>query len=140
VIILNSSPVIHLSAALCGLELLPRLYGRVLVPREVHQELEAGAHLDAAGARLRAVAGIEIITLAGGTSPLLTGELDIGEAAVIQLAIDLPGATVVLGGGEALAKPGAERRQDAGPLTQVLPASKKILWYVPYSPWFVIRQ
>jgi predicted nucleic acid-binding protein len=52
--------------------------------------------LDAAGARLRAVAGIEIITLAGGISPLLTGELDIGEAAVIQLAIDLPGATVVL--------------------------------------------
>jgi predicted nucleic acid-binding protein len=52
--------------------------------------------LDAAGARLRAVAGIEIMTLAGGISPLLTGELDIGEAAVIQLAIDLPGATVVL--------------------------------------------
>ncbi len=28
--------------------------------------------------------------------PLLAGELDLGEAAVIQLALDLPGATVVL--------------------------------------------
>jgi predicted nucleic acid-binding protein len=96
VIILNSSPVIHLTAALGGLELLPSLYGRVLVPREVHQELEAGAHLDDAGPRLRASTAVEIITLAGGISPLLIGELDIGEAAVIQLAIDLPGATVVL--------------------------------------------
>jgi len=96
VIILNSSPVIHLTAALGGLELLPSLYGRVLVPRELHQELEAGAHLDDAGPRLRAATGVEIITLAGGISPLLTDELDIGEAAVIQLAIDRPGATVVL--------------------------------------------
>ena len=34
--------------------------------------------------------------LATGVSPLLAGELDLGEAAVIQLALDLPGATVVL--------------------------------------------
>ncbi len=65
------------------------------MPREVHQELEAGAHWDAAGPQLRAVAGVAILTLAGGISPLLTGELDIGEAAVIQRALDLPIATVV---------------------------------------------
>lgn len=95
-IILNTSPVIHLTAALGDLKLLPSLYGRVLVPREVHQELEAGAHLDAAGPRLRAVPGVEIVTLSGGISRLLTGELDTGEAAVVQLALDLPTATVVL--------------------------------------------
>lgn len=95
-IILNSSPVIHLTAALGDLELLPSLYGRVLVPREVHQELEAGVHLDAAAPRLRAIPGIEIVTLPGAVSPLLSGELDLGEAAVIQLALDLPTATVVL--------------------------------------------
>jgi predicted nucleic acid-binding protein len=52
--------------------------------------------LDTAGPRLRAVPGIEIVTLSGGISPLLTRELDTGEAAVIQLALDLPIATVVL--------------------------------------------
>jgi predicted nucleic acid-binding protein len=37
-----------------------------------------------------------VYALANGVSPLLAGELDLGEAAVIQLALDLPGATVVL--------------------------------------------
>lgn len=44
-IILNSSPVIQLSVALGGLDALPALYGRVLVPEPVLQELEAGAQL-----------------------------------------------------------------------------------------------
>jgi predicted nucleic acid-binding protein len=52
--------------------------------------------LDAAAPRLRAIPGIEIVTLPGAVSPLLSGELDLGEAAVIQLALDLPTATVVL--------------------------------------------
>lgn len=42
-IIVNSSPIIHLTAALGGLNLLPGLYGRVLVPAEVLHELEFGA-------------------------------------------------------------------------------------------------
>ena len=95
-VILNSSPVIHLTAALGGLELLPTLYGRVLVPVEVKRELESGADRDDAALRLLAVSGIEIHTLATGIPPLLAGELDLGEAAVIALALDLPGATVVL--------------------------------------------
>ena len=95
-IILNSSPVIHLTVALGGLDALPALYGRVLVPEPVLRELEAGAELDDTARRLRSVAGIEVYALATGVSPLLAGELDLGEAAVIQLALDLPGATVVL--------------------------------------------
>lgn len=95
-IILNSSPVIHLTVALGGLDALPALYGRVLVPEPVLRELEAGAQLDDTARRLRMVPDIEVYALANGISPLLAGELDLGEAAVIQLALDLPGATVVL--------------------------------------------
>jgi predicted nucleic acid-binding protein len=94
VIILNSSPVIHLAVALDGLDALPALYGRV--PEPVLRELEAGAQVDDTARRLRTVSGIEVHALANGVSPLLAGELDLGEAAVIQLALDLPGATVVL--------------------------------------------
>lgn len=96
VIILNSSPVIHLTVALGGLDALPALYGRVLVPAPVLRELEAGAELDDTARRLRTAPDIEVYALATGVSPLLAGELDLGEAAVIQLALDLPGATVVL--------------------------------------------
>ncbi len=95
-IILNSTPVIHLTVALGGLDALPVLYRRVLVPEPVLRELEAGAQLDDTARRLRTVPGIELYALANGVSPLLTGELDLGEAAVIQLALDLPGATAVL--------------------------------------------
>ncbi len=51
-IILNSSQVIHLTAALGGLDALPALYGRVLVPEPVLWELEAGARLDDPARRL----------------------------------------------------------------------------------------
>jgi predicted nucleic acid-binding protein len=79
-----------------GLDALPALYGRVLVPEPVLRELEAGAQLDDSARRLRTVSGIEVYALANEVSPLLAGELDLGEAAVIQLALNLPGATVVL--------------------------------------------
>lgn len=58
-IIVNSSPIIHLTAALGGLDLLPGLYGRVLVPAEVLQELESGAARDDSAARVRTLAGVE---------------------------------------------------------------------------------
>jgi len=96
VIVLNSSPVIHLSAALGGLALVTELYRRVLVPVEVLRELQSGAHLDDTAVSIQSVSGIEIVPVGAGISPLLTGELDLGEAAVIQLALERPGATVVL--------------------------------------------
>lgn len=95
-LILNSSPLIHLTAALGDLELLPSLYGRVLVPVEVQREIEAGGHLDAAASHLCATAGIEIHSLRAEVPPLLTGELDLGEAAVIALALEFPQAVVAL--------------------------------------------
>ena len=83
-IILNSSPVIHLTVALGGLDALPALYGRVLVPEPVLRELEAGAELDDTARRLRffselggrlATQGkreleqIVVVDTAGGTQP-----------------------------------------------------------------------
>jgi hypothetical protein len=96
VIILNSSPVLHLTAAFGSLDLLPSLYGPVLVPTEVVRELESGAMRDDAAFQLRQTAGIDIRSSRSGISPLLAGELDLGESAVIALALELPGATVVL--------------------------------------------
>jgi predicted nucleic acid-binding protein len=97
VIILNSSPVLHLTAGLGGLDVLPTLYSPVVVPAEVLRELESGATLDNAAVHVRRTAGIEIRSTRAGISPLLAGELDLGESAVIALALELPGATVVLG-------------------------------------------
>ena len=42
----NSSPVIHLAAALPDLTIISRLYGRVIVPFEVLAELESGSERD----------------------------------------------------------------------------------------------
>ena len=95
-IILNSSPVLHLTAGLGSLDVLPTLYSPVLVPAEVLRELESGARLDDVAVQLRRTAGIEIRSTRAGISPLLAGELDLGESAVIALALELPGATVVL--------------------------------------------
>jgi len=54
------------------------------------------AQLDDTARGLQAVAGIGVTALANAVSPLLADELDLGDAAVIQLALNLPGATVVL--------------------------------------------
>jgi predicted nucleic acid-binding protein len=37
-----------------------------------------------------------VYALSTGVSPFLAGDLDLGEAAVISLALDLPGATLLL--------------------------------------------
>jgi predicted nucleic acid-binding protein len=95
-IILNSSPIIHLTAALGGLDLLPELYGGVAVPAEVLMELEFGSDKDEIAADVKALPNIDIVERQASISRLLTTELDLGEAAVIQLALDTPGATVVL--------------------------------------------
>jgi hypothetical protein len=61
-----------------GLDAVPALFGRVLVPEPVLRELEAGAQLDDTARRLQTVSDIEVYALANGVSPLLAGELDLG--------------------------------------------------------------
>jgi hypothetical protein len=63
VIILNSSPVLHLAAGLGDLDILPSLYGPVVVPAEVVSELEFGAALDDAAVQVRRTVGIDTRSL-----------------------------------------------------------------------------
>ena len=95
-IVINSSPAINLTAVLGGLDLLVDLYGPVIVPLEVFQELEAGASKDSTALRLRETHGIEIREQLIEIPLLLGNLLDLGEAAVIQTALEEGISTVIL--------------------------------------------
>jgi len=91
-LVINTTPIISLIAATGSLDMLPLLYGRVLVPFEVCTEIQAG------GADGFAISEFEKMTwLHKQDQPtkiplLLQNSLDSGEAAVIQLALqqDIP--------------------------------------------------
>jgi hypothetical protein len=83
-IVINSSPAINLTAALGSLELLANLYGTVIVPHAVFQELKAGATKDQTAQLLRTTPGVEIRPQSVVIPAWLTSILDAGEAAVIQ--------------------------------------------------------
>lgn len=95
-IVINSSPLINLGRALGGLDLLPSLYGRVVVPLEVIHELEMGAEKDSTAAMLESCAGVDIRRQPIAVPPSLAHELDRGEAAVIQTALAERMLTVIL--------------------------------------------
>ncbi len=95
IVVSDTSPIINL-AVIGHLDLLPKLYGTVVVPQAVYDEIvEAGA--GQAGAITVAQANwIEVRQI---TNQLLVvsleGELDAGEAEAIVLAVELQ-ATVLL--------------------------------------------
>ncbi len=72
------------------------LYGRVVVPFEVLMELESGSDRDESASIVRNTPGLEITEALADISPLLVSEIDMGEAAVLQMALHTEGATVVL--------------------------------------------
>lgn len=95
--VINTSPAIHLHAVLPGgLALLPRLIGEVIVPFEVGTELAAGAGRDETWNRMQSVPGITLRRAPVPLHPLLRAQLDAGEAAVIQTALNEGIATVIL--------------------------------------------
>lgn len=95
-IVINSSPAINLTAALGSLELLANLYGTVIVPHAVFQELKAGATKDQTAQLLRTTPGVEIRPQSVAIPAWLTSILDAGEAAVIHTALQESIATVIL--------------------------------------------
>jgi len=95
-IVINSSPAINLGRALGTLEIVVELYGRVVVPLEVMQEIEAGGDKDATADLLRGCSAIEVRGQRVATPRWLAHELDRGEAAVIQTALAEGIPTVVL--------------------------------------------
>jgi predicted nucleic acid-binding protein len=95
--VINTSPAIHLHFVLPGgLSSLPTLIGQVLVPSEVGQELAAGENLDATWQEIQNLTGIVIRQIPTNIHPLLSAQIDMGEAAVIQTALDHGDAAVIL--------------------------------------------
>jgi predicted nucleic acid-binding protein len=93
-IVCDTGPLIALSL-IDHLELLQRLYSRVLVPGAVFDEVEAGTS-DRAGAR--AILGAEWLEKVESVTadPLLATELGAGEAAVIAAAYAMSSHSVLL--------------------------------------------
>jgi predicted nucleic acid-binding protein len=87
--VINTSPAIHLHAVLPGgLASLAKLIGEVIVPWEVGQELAAGHAKDATWQEIQALPGIQHRSHGIAVHPLLAAQIDMGEAAVIQTALD----------------------------------------------------
>ncbi len=86
-IVINTSPLIALVAALGELKILQDLYSEVFVPFEVCQEVEKG-YEKLGFEEFRNAIWLSKQTAPTNISTLLVNSLDIGEASVIQLALD----------------------------------------------------
>ncbi|WP_243448513.1 Uma2 family endonuclease [Candidatus Thiosymbion oneisti] len=88
-IVMNTGPIIALAAALNDLHLLDSLYGTVHVPYEVAVEIRAKGAATFAVEQFNAARGLMILDAPVATiPPLLRNNLDLGEASVIQYALD----------------------------------------------------
>jgi predicted nucleic acid-binding protein len=85
-IVINTSPIIALTAAMGNLTVLQDLYSEILVPWEVSQEILAHGGGRFAAEEFRSAFWLNKINQPQRISPLLLNSLDRGEAAVIQLA------------------------------------------------------
>lgn len=95
--VINTSPAIHLHAVLPGgLGSLAGLIGEVIVPWEVGQELAAGHAKDATWQGIQSLPGILHRSHRVAVHPLLSAQIDMGEAAVIQTALDEAHDAVIL--------------------------------------------
>ncbi len=95
--VINTSPAIHLHAVLPdGLGVLPVVIGEIIVPLEVGQELAAGHAKDSTWREIQSLPGIHHRTEAVVIHPLISAQIDLGEAAVIQTALDESLTVVVL--------------------------------------------
>ena len=87
-LIINTGPLLALIAGIGDLSLLELLYKRVLVPFEVCQEIEAGGASGFGVSAFRRSSFIEKQSNPLTITPFLRNVLDLGEASVIQLALD----------------------------------------------------
>lgn len=95
-IVINTSPLLALSAALGDLSVLQTLYKQVFVPFEVCQEIEKGGSMGFSVAEFKAATFLNKLDKPLTISPFLKNSLDIGEASVIQLALDKGVETVCI--------------------------------------------
>ena len=96
IVVADAGPIIHLS--LIGyLDLIPALFGRVVVPRRVYEEVVQPESGMPGSEELRNASWVDLHegNIRPELSRLLESHLDSGEAAAIALALDL-GADLVL--------------------------------------------
>jgi predicted nucleic acid-binding protein len=86
-LVINTSPIIALVAALGDLQVL-KMYQQALVPFEVQQELLAGGVANFALPEFEAATWLNKRAKPVKIGTVLQNTLDLGEAAVIQLALD----------------------------------------------------
>lgn len=87
-IVINTSPILALIAALGDLSILTSLYQDVFVPLEVSPEIIKGGKSGFGINEFQAVSGLRKLEKFQNISPLLLNSLDLGEASVIQYALD----------------------------------------------------
>lgn len=95
VVVCNTSPLLYLYQVQ-QLELLAKLYGRVLVPPAVRAELRAGAEKGAVVPDLDRSTWIEVQPLRDSTLLPAVVDLGAGEAEAIALALFYPGSLLIL--------------------------------------------
>ena len=86
-LVINTTPILALIAAAGSLDMLPLLYRRVWVPWEVCLEIRVGGSEGFAVSEFERDEWLHKQTQPVTLSPLLRNSLDLGEAAVIQLAL-----------------------------------------------------
>lgn len=87
-LVINTGPLLSLIAGIGDLSFLELLYKRVLVSFEVCQEIEAGGASGFGVSEFRKSSFIEKRSNPSIITPFLRNALDLGEASVIQLALD----------------------------------------------------
>lgn len=87
-IVINTSPLLAIIAASGNLEILRKLYKKVYVPFEVHEEILKGGITGFGIKEFERAKFLNIQAQPTNISNLLMNLLDKGEASVIQLAID----------------------------------------------------
>jgi predicted nucleic acid-binding protein len=88
-VVTNTTPLIALTAATGSLDVLRAVYSRVIVPYEVAEEIRAGGK-EAFGLTIFEHASwLEVSPVPVVLPPYLQNALDLGEASVIQTALQL---------------------------------------------------
>jgi len=95
-IVIDTSPLISLVAAMGDLSFLASLYQKILVPFEVCQEIESGGQYGFAVSEFKTASFLQKQNKPSDISVFLSNSLDRGEAAVIQLALNQKIKTVCI--------------------------------------------
>jgi predicted nucleic acid-binding protein len=96
IIVINTGPIISIVAATGSLDILNRLYKEVYVPYEVCREIAENSSRTFAQMEFKEALFLKKAETPISISPFLKNILDIGEASVIQLALNKKLQTVCI--------------------------------------------